>query len=97
MATYIVLLDYTSQGISNVKDTTKRAAAAADVASKMGVKFTELFWTLGQYDLAIIAEAPDDETITAVMLKLGSLGNVKSHTLRAFRSKEMEAILKKAA
>jgi uncharacterized protein with GYD domain len=95
MATYIVLLQFTDQGIRNVKDTTKRAAAAAETASKMGVKFTELFWTLGSYDLAIIAEAPDDETMTGVMLKLASLGNVKSQTLRAFRSKEMEAIMKK--
>src|SRR5438046_707853 len=96
MATYIALLQFTDQGIRNIKDTTKRAAAATDAAAKMGVKFTELFWTLGQYDLAIVAEAPDDETMTALMLKLGSLGNVKSQTIRAFRAKEMEAILKKA-
>ena len=95
MATYIVLLQYTDQGIRNVKDTTKRAAAAQEAAAKIGVKLTELFWTLGHYDLAILAEAPDDESMTALMLKLASLGNVKSQTLRAFRSKEMEAILKK--
>jgi len=95
MATYIALLQYTDQGIRNVKDTTKRAAAAAEAGAKMGVKFTETFWTLGQYDLAIVAEAPDDDTMTALMLKLASLGNVKSQTLRAFRSNEMEAILKK--
>jgi uncharacterized protein with GYD domain len=96
MATYIALMQYTDQGIRNVKDTIRRAAAASDVAGKMGVKFTELFWTLGHYDLAILAEAPDDEAMTAVMLKITSLGNVKSQTLRAFRSQEMEALLKKA-
>ena len=97
MATYIALMQYTDQGIRNVKDTTKRAAAASELAAKMGVKFIELFWTLGHYDLAILAEAPDDETMTAVMLKLAVLGNVKSQTLRAFRSHEIETILKKAA
>ena len=97
MATYIVLLQYTDQGIRNVKETTKRAAAAKEAAAKLGVKFNDLFWTLGEYDLVILAEAPDDETMTAVMLKLASLGNVKSQTLRAFRSNEMEAIMKKAA
>ena len=61
------------------------------------MKFNDFFWTLGQYDLVILAEAPDDETMTAVMLKLASLGNVKSQKLRAFRSNEMEAIMKKAA
>jgi len=97
MATYIALLQYTDQGICSVKDTTKRAAAAGDLATKMGVKISELFWTLGQYDLVIVAEAPDDETMTAVMLKLASLGNVKSQTMRAFHSKEMEALLQKVA
>ena len=97
MATYIALLQFTDQGIRNVKETTKRAIAATETAAKMGVKFADLFWTLGHYDLAIVAEAPDDETMTAVMLKLASLGNVKSQTLRAFRTKDMEAILKKAA
>jgi uncharacterized protein with GYD domain len=97
MATYIALLQFTDQGIRNVRETTRRAAAAADTAAKMGVKFAELFWTLGHYDLVIIAEAPDEASMTAVMLKLASLGNVKSQTLRAFRSKEMEAILQKAA
>jgi len=77
MATYIALLQFTDQGIRNVKETTKRAASASDAAAKMGVKFTDLFWTLGQHDLAIVAEAPDDETMTALMLKLASLGNVK--------------------
>ena len=60
------------------------ATAAKEAAAKLGVKFNDFFWTLGQYDLVILAEAPDDETMTAVMLKLASLGNVKSQTLRAF-------------
>src|SRR4051812_22092264 len=96
MATYIALLQYTDQGIRNVKDTTKRASAAADLGSKLGIKLTSALWTLGQYDLVLVAEAPDDESMTALMLKLGSLGNVKSQTLRAFTSSEMESILKKA-
>jgi len=97
MATYIALLQFTDQGIRNIKDTTKRAAAASDLAAKMGVKFTELFWTLGQHDLVLVAEAPDDETMAASLIKIGSQGNIKSQTMRAFRSAEMEALLKKAA
>jgi uncharacterized protein with GYD domain len=95
MANYIALLQFTDQGIRSVKDTTKRAAAAVDVASKMGVKLGDCFWTLGHYDLVLVLEAPDDETMTAFTLKLSSLGNVKTETLRAFRAKEMDAILKK--
>ena len=95
MATYIALLQFTDQGIRTVKETTKRAVAAMEAGGKMGVKFTDTFWTLGHYDLVIVAEAPDDETMTALLLKLGTLGNVKSQTLRAFRAKEMDAILQK--
>ena len=97
MAAYIALLQFTDQGIRNVKDTTRRAAAAAEAGAKLGVKHTDIFWTLGHYDLVIVAEAPDDETMTAHMLKLSAFGNVKSQTLRAFRAGEMDAILKKAA
>ena len=95
MATYIALLQFTDQGIRSVKDTTKRAAAAAELAAKMGVKLKDTFWTLGQYDLVLVMEAPNDETVTALTLKLSALGNVKTQTLRAFRSDEMEAILRK--
>jgi uncharacterized protein with GYD domain len=61
------------------------------------VELVDLFWTLGPYDLVLIAEAPNDETMTAFSLSLASLGNVKTQTLRAFRSKEMDEILRKMA
>jgi len=95
MANYVMLLQWTDQGIRNVKDTTKRARAASEFATKMGVKLADAFWTLGSYDLTLIVEAPDDETITAFALKLASLGNVKTQTMRAYRAKEMDAILGK--
>lgn len=95
MASYVSLLQFTDQGIRNVKDTTKRAVAATELAGKMGVKFTDIFWTLGHYDLVIVAEAPDDETMTACALSLSSLGNVRTQTMRAFRARELDAILGK--
>src|SRR4029453_6369376 len=93
MAMYMSLLQFTEQGIRSVKDTTKRAAAATAEAEKMGLKVTDAFWTLGPYDVVLLLEAPDDQTVTAFSLKLGSLGNVKTQTMRAFRSEEMQGIL----
>jgi uncharacterized protein with GYD domain len=93
MATYVGLIQFTDQGIRNIKKTLKRGEAAAAEAQKMGMKIVEEFWTMGAYDVVIVAEAPDDQTMSAFMLKIGSLGNVKSHTLRAFRRKEMAEIL----
>jgi len=95
MATYIGLIQFADQGIRNVKDTVKRGEAAIAVAEKMGMKVVEEFWTMGAYDAVVLFEAPDDETMSAFMLKIGSLGNVKSQTLRAFRRNEMEGILAK--
>src|SRR5438477_11539249 len=93
MATYISLIQFTDQGIRNVKDTVKRGEAAIAAAEKMGMKITEEFWTMGAYDVVVLFEAPDDATMSAFMLKLGSLGYVTSQTLRAFRREEMEKIL----
>ena len=95
MAMYVSLLQFTEQGIGNVKDTIKRAAAATAEAEKMGAKVTDSFWTMGAYDVVLLLEAPNDETVSAFSLKLGSLGNVKSQTMRAFSRKEMEGILAK--
>lgn len=90
-----VFFQFTDQGVRNVKDTIKRAAAATAEAEKMGAKVTDAFWTMGAYDVVLLLDAPDDETVSAFSLKLGSLGNVKSHTMRAFRREEMEGILAK--
>ena len=95
MAMYVSLLRFTEQGIRNVKDTTERAAAATAEAEKMGLKIKDSFWTLGPYDVVLLLEAPDDQSVTAFTLKVGSLGNVKTQTMRAFRSEEMEGILAK--
>ena len=95
MPSYICLIRFTDQGIRNIKDTMKRGDAAMAEAEKMGMKIVEEFWTMGAYDGVVTLEAPDDETMSAFILKMGSLGNVTGQTLRAFRRNEMEAILAK--
>jgi len=94
MATYLGLLRFTDQGIRKVKDTTKRAKDFREFASKMNVKVREMHWTMGRYDVVVVAEAPDDETISRLALGLAMLGNVKGETLRAFSAQEMDKILK---
>jgi uncharacterized protein with GYD domain len=97
MATFVMLVSFTDQGVRNVKDTTKRADAFKEMAKKAGVTVKDLYWTLGQYDVVAIGEAPDDETATAVALSVSSLGNIRTQTLRAFSRDEMSAILGKMA
>jgi uncharacterized protein with GYD domain len=97
MPTYIVLASFTEQGIRNIKDSPKRADAFKEMAKKSGATVKELFWTLGQYDIVTIVEAPDDETITAIGLSAGKLGNVRTQTLRAFTPADVKTILGKVA
>ena len=95
MATYVQLVSWTDQGIRNVKDTTERAEAFRETARKLGATVKEVYWTLGQYDVVTIVEAPDAASMTALGLSIGKLGNVRTQTLPAVSSAEMDAILKK--
>lgn len=93
MARYVVLLNFTDQGMRSVKNTVDRARAAREAFQGMGVKMTGVWWTIGPYDVVCTLEAPDDETLTRAGLALGMQGNVRSTTLRAFDEGEMTQIL----
>jgi uncharacterized protein with GYD domain len=95
MPTYIALSTFTDQGVRNVKDTTKRSESVMALGKKVGATMTQVYWTLGKYDVVAIIEAPNDETATAFSLAIGSLGNVRTQTMRAFSKDEMGAILSK--
>jgi len=95
MAHYVLLGNFTDQGIRAVKDTAKRARAFREAAGAMNVRLKEVYWTLGHYDIVITMEAPNDEIVESLMMKVGSLGNMKTQTLRAFGESEIEAILSK--
>jgi len=94
MPTYIGLVKFTEQGMRNVKETTKRAKSFREMAELAGVKVREILWTMGRYDLVLVIDAPNDETMSRVALRLGMLGNVKTETLKAFSAQEMDEILK---
>jgi uncharacterized protein with GYD domain len=95
MATYVVLANFTDQGIRNVKDSPKRAQAVKDMAKKAKATIKEMYWTLGQYDLVAIVEGADDAAMTALGLSIGAQGNVRTQTLRAFDEAEIKAIIGK--
>lgn len=93
---YIGLIKFTDQGIRNVKDTSERAKSFRETAeSKFGVKVKEMYWTLGEFDVVQIYDAPDEESLTAMALYLSSLGNVRTECMRAFTPEEMYQILGK--
>ena len=97
MATFIMLGHFSDQGIRSVKDTTKRVETVKAAAKKLGITVKDVYWTLGQYDTVLIAEAPDEATMTAFGLTVGAHGNVRTQTLRAFSAEEMGRIIGKMA
>lgn len=97
MATYIVLCNFTEQGIRNIRDTTQRADAVREMGRKFGVQMKDVYWTLGEYDLVTINEAPDDASATAFCLAIAQAGNVRTEMLRGFNRDEMKGILAKVS
>jgi uncharacterized protein with GYD domain len=93
MNTYVSLINWTEQGIKDFRDTTQRAEAFTKLVESSGGKVRELVWTVGQYDMVCVADFPDDETGVAALLRVGSLGNIRSNTLRAFGADEMAGII----
>ena len=96
MPTYISLVNFTDQGIRSFKDTPKRAQAFKDLVGQMGGSLVGLYYTMGSYDAVAITEGLDDETAIAAALKVSSLGNVRTTTLRGFDLEEIEKIIQKA-
>jgi uncharacterized protein with GYD domain len=95
MATYVVLVNFTEQGVRKAKDSPKRADAFKDMAKKCGATVKDLYWTQGQYDAVTVLEAPDDITATALALSVGALGNIRTQTLRAFSAADMKKVIGK--
>ena len=84
MPTYIVLVNWTERGIQQVKDSPRRLDTAKKALEDMGGKFTGVYMTMGEYDLIVVYDAPDDAVVARFTLVLASLGSVRTKTLKAF-------------
>ena len=93
MPTYINLINYTEQGIRNIKDSPKRLDAAKKLLKDLGGELKGFYLTLGEHDIVIIAEAPNDEAVAKFVLAVGSAGNVRTNTLKAFPEAEYRKII----
>ena len=93
MATYIILVRFTQQGIQNIKQGPTRLDAAKQTFRAIGAEMKEFYSVMGKYDIVLVVEAPDDETMAKVTLAIGSLGNVRTETLRAFTEDEYRKVI----
>jgi uncharacterized protein with GYD domain len=96
MPNYVILPNWTDQGIKNVKDSVRRAEAFETAIEKVGGKSIGLYYTLGKHDIVAVVQAPNDEAIASVLYSTGSIGNVRTETLRAFSISEAAKIIEKS-
>ena len=96
MPTYVSLINWTDQGIKNFRDTAKRSNDFTKLVEGAGGKVRELLWTIGEYDIVSVVDFPDDESAVAALLNQGSRGSIRSKTLRAFDSSQIEGIIARA-
>ena len=95
MPTYVVLVNWTDQGIRNIKDTIKRAEAFRSTIERSGGKMLDAYYTMGQHDFVATIELPNDESAMSILLGIGERGNVRTTTLKAFSLSEAEKIVSK--
>ncbi|MBV9325127.1 MAG: GYD domain-containing protein [Chloroflexi bacterium] len=95
MPTYVSLLKWTEQGARNAKDALNRNQQGRAMIEKVGGRLIGAWWTQGAYDTVVVAELPDDETASALAIALGMQGNVRTETMRAYGSEEMQRIIQK--
>jgi uncharacterized protein with GYD domain len=93
MGTYISLVNWTDQGLKDVKATVDRLDAGLELASKYGVRPTSMYWTVGTFDMVFIAEADDDESIHSYLLDVCSRGAIRTMTMRAYDREGMRGVL----
>ena len=94
MSHYILLINWTGQGISKIKDSAERYNSFKALVEKAGGKLIGGYYTFGEYDVVIIINAPSDDVVMSIMLKIGSHGNIRSKTLKAFSAEEGFRIIK---
>jgi uncharacterized protein with GYD domain len=92
MSHYVVLINYTEQGVRTFPELSKRMDQSRQVATSMGCKLDTYYVTMGRYDAVAIGEAPDDETMAALVLGIAGKGNVRTQTMRAFTEAEAAQI-----
>jgi uncharacterized protein with GYD domain len=94
LSQYIILINWTEQGISKINESPDRYSSFKALVEKAGGRLIGGYYTFGEYDVVIIIEAPDDEVVMSLMLKVGSAGNVRTKTLKAFTAEEGMKIIK---
>jgi uncharacterized protein with GYD domain len=95
VATFISLINWTEKGIQSFRESADRSGAANAIMGKHGGSLKQIWWTVGQYDLVVVSEFPDEQSAVAALLEIGATGNVRTSTMHAFDESEFRSIVAK--
>jgi uncharacterized protein with GYD domain len=90
-------MNWTDQGIKSFHGSPARAQVGREEMEKLGITLKDIYWTIGPYDLMLIVDAPDDEALAAALLRIGSAGNIRTTTMRAFSRDEFDRVAEKVS
>jgi len=93
MTTYVLLVNWTDQGIRHITDSPRRFDDGRKALRDMGGDIKSVYMTMGEYDLVVVYEAPDDAVAARFTLMLGMAGNVRTKTLKAFPEQAYREII----
>lgn len=92
LSNFIVLGNWTEQGIKNIAEAPERIKASRKMIEKAGGKM-QFFTTMGKYDFVLLVEIPKDEDMAAILLCTGSMGNIRTVTMKAWTEAEAAKML----
>ena len=93
MPTYVTLIKYTQKGVENMKESPTRLDAAKELFKSMGGELKAFYLAMVRYDEVVIAEGPDDETATKLVMTIASAGAIRTETFRVFTEGEYRKII----
>lgn len=93
MPTYISFIQYTQQGLQKIKDSPSRLDAAKKAYEQAGGKLKDFYLVMGEYDIVVVADLPNDDAVAKLALMLGGQGNIRTRTSRAFSEGEFRKIV----
>jgi uncharacterized protein with GYD domain len=93
MAKYVILVNWTDQGVKTAADTVSRSEQVREMGSELGATIETILWTMGRYDIVVVIDSPDNATAARFAAKVSALGNVRTETLPAFTADEVAAIV----
>ena len=93
MSAYMLLCNFTDQGVRTIKEMPQRRAAARELGKKFGVDIKAGYLAIGTYDLIIHAESASDDAMAKFVLSLASKGNVRTTTVKVFSQEESDKII----